>query len=44
VINGSEILRKWVDDPASAPGDLDALAQADEKAWLEERRAVLLYR
>jgi uncharacterized protein YbbC (DUF1343 family) len=44
LINGSEILRAWVDDPAAAPADLDALARADEKAWLEERKAVLLYR
>jgi uncharacterized protein YbbC (DUF1343 family) len=44
VINGSDLLRKWVDDPAAAPGDLDALAKADEESWLEERESVLLYR
>jgi uncharacterized protein YbbC (DUF1343 family) len=44
LINGSELLRQWVDDPAAAPADLDALAAADEKAWLEEREPVLLYR
>jgi len=44
VINGSELLRNWVDDPAATPADLDALAVADEKAWLEEREGVLLYR
>ena len=44
VINGSELLRNWVDDPAATPADLDALAAADEKAWLEEREGVLLYR
>ncbi len=44
VINGSDLLRKWVDDPAAAPGDLDALAKADEEAWMEERESVLLYR
>jgi len=44
VINGSELLRKWVDDPAATPADLDALAAADETAWLEERESVLLYR
>jgi hypothetical protein len=44
VINGSDLLRKWVDDPAAAPGDLDALAKADEEAWTEERESVLLYR
>jgi uncharacterized protein YbbC (DUF1343 family) len=44
VINGSELLRDWVDDPAATPGDLDALAGPDETAWREEREAVLLYR
>jgi len=44
VINGSELLRKWADEPAAAPGDLDALAKADEEAWMEERESVLLYR
>ncbi|HLF23654.1 MAG TPA: DUF1343 domain-containing protein, partial [Burkholderiales bacterium] len=44
LINGSELLREWVDDPAAQPGDLDALAGADEQAWKEEREAVLLYR
>jgi uncharacterized protein YbbC (DUF1343 family) len=44
LINGTELLRHWVDDPAAAHADLDALAAADEKAWLEERESVLLYR
>jgi uncharacterized protein YbbC (DUF1343 family) len=44
VINGSELLRRWVDDAAAAPGDLDALTTPDEAAWREEREAVLLYR
>jgi uncharacterized protein YbbC (DUF1343 family) len=44
VINGSDLLRKWVDDPTALPGDLDALAKADEEAWMEERESVLLYR
>jgi len=43
VINGGPGLREWVDDPAAAPGDLDALAAADEAAWADERRGVLLY-
>ena len=25
VINGSELLREWVEDPAAQPGDLEAL-------------------
>jgi uncharacterized protein YbbC (DUF1343 family) len=43
VINGGEQLRRWVDDPAATPADLDALAGADEAAWRGERQAVLLY-
>ena len=44
VINGSELLRNWVDDDAATPGDLDALASKDEKAWGEEREGVLIYK
>ena len=43
VINGSELLRQWVDDPAATPADLDALAAADETTWREEREALQLY-
>jgi uncharacterized protein YbbC (DUF1343 family) len=44
LINGSELLQQWVDDSAATPADLDALAAADEAAWLAEREPVLLYR
>jgi uncharacterized protein YbbC (DUF1343 family) len=44
VINGSELLRQWVDDPVATIGDLEQMAKADEQAWLEERETVLLYR
>jgi uncharacterized protein YbbC (DUF1343 family) len=44
LINGSELLRQWVDDPEATPGDLEALAAVDEAAWVAEREAVLLYR
>ena len=43
VINGSELLRHWVDDPQATPGDLDALARRDETAWADARREFLLY-
>jgi uncharacterized protein YbbC (DUF1343 family) len=43
VINGSELLRQWVDDSAAQPADLEKLTAADEQAWLEERRAALVY-
>jgi hypothetical protein len=35
-------LREWVDDPRATPQDLDALAVADEQAWLSERQDLLL--
>ena len=44
LINGSTLLREWVDDPAALPDDLDALAVPDEVAWLAQRQGVLLYR
>jgi uncharacterized protein YbbC (DUF1343 family) len=44
LINGSDLLRHWVDDRTAAPGDLDALAGTDEAAWQAEREGVLLYR
>jgi uncharacterized protein YbbC (DUF1343 family) len=44
VINGSELLRQWVDDCAATPGDLDAMAKLDEDAWAAEREDFLLYR
>ncbi len=43
VINGSPILREWVDDSAGTPADLDLLAYADEGAWLSERQSFLCY-
>ena len=44
LINGGELFRQWVDDPAALPGELDAAAEPDEKAWLAERASFLLYR
>jgi uncharacterized protein YbbC (DUF1343 family) len=44
LINGSELLRRWVDDSAATPADLDKLAEADEVDWLDERESILLYR
>ena len=44
LINGSELLREWVDDPGAEPGDLDVIATRDERAWLDERQPLLLYR
>ncbi|EXI85008.1 MAG: hypothetical protein AW12_02320 [Candidatus Accumulibacter sp. BA-94] len=43
LINGSPLLRQWVDDPTATPGDLDAISRADEDAWLQMRQEFLLY-
>lgn len=43
VINGSTLLRDWVDDPTSTPADLDTLTTPDETAWAEARERFLLY-
>ena len=43
LINGSDELRLWVDDPRADPGDLDRLARSDELDWLEQRKDVLIY-
>ncbi|HZR60638.1 MAG TPA: DUF1343 domain-containing protein [Xanthobacteraceae bacterium] len=43
VINGSPLLREWVDDAGAAPGDLEAPASADEREWLKERESYLRY-
>src|SRR5689334_13815364 len=43
VINGSTLLREWVDDPNAAPGDLDAVTNPDERDWAETRKPFLLY-
>ena len=44
LINGSPLLREWVDDPQAAPEDLDALARPDEDAWRAARDPFLAYR
>jgi uncharacterized protein YbbC (DUF1343 family) len=43
VINGSPLLREWVDDPNAAPGDLDSLTMVDERHWIDQRAPFLLY-
>ncbi len=43
VINGSELLREWVERSCGNAGDLEARALADEAAWRQERSAYLLY-
>lgn len=43
LINGSPLLREWVDDAAATPADFDALVKPDEAAWEAERKEFLLY-
>jgi uncharacterized protein YbbC (DUF1343 family) len=43
VINGSELLRTWVDDPRATPGDLDSLATPDERRWEANTRSLRIY-
>jgi uncharacterized protein YbbC (DUF1343 family) len=44
VINGSKLLRGWVDDAAAAVDDLERMTAEDERLWMAEREAFLLYR
>jgi uncharacterized protein YbbC (DUF1343 family) len=43
VINGSHLLREWVDDNEAGPADLDRLATTDERSWEDERQNYLRY-
>ena len=43
VINGSSLLREWVDDAQALPEDLESITHSDEKSWEEQRLAFLLY-
>jgi len=43
LINGSPLLREWVDDLDASPGDLEALTAPDEAAWEISRTEYLLY-
>lgn len=36
-------LRKWVDDPASKPKDLEKILRADEDSWRKESRDFMIY-
>lgn len=43
VINGSPLLREWVDDDAAMPRDLEAMTAPEEEAWGRERAQFLKY-
>ena len=44
LINGSPLLREWVDNPSATPDRLDELAGRDEAAWQAAIADYLLYR
>ena len=44
LINGSELLRQWVDDRTSTVADLEAAVSDDEAAWLGEQGPTAIYR
>jgi uncharacterized protein YbbC (DUF1343 family) len=44
VINGSALLREWVDDAKATAADLDALTRPDELSWESERAAFIACR
>ncbi|MES9943008.1 MAG: DUF1343 domain-containing protein [Candidatus Thiodiazotropha sp. 6PLUC2] len=43
LINGSSLLREWVDESDAKPGDLEQIATQDELAWREAIAAIKLY-
>jgi uncharacterized protein YbbC (DUF1343 family) len=44
VINGSELLRQWVDDASSTTSDLDAVTKPDEQTWQQQYQDDWIYR
>ncbi len=43
LINGSPLLREWVDSKTATPQELDSLSRIDEQDWLAVRRSCLIY-
>ena len=43
LINGSPLLRQWVDDPAASVADFEGLVAADEAEWCAARQPFLRY-
>ena len=43
VINGSDILRHWIDDPEAEVGDLESIALPDEDEWRETQHTFSIY-
>ena len=43
LINGSDLLRLWVDDDNATPADLEVLATSDERLWKDDCSGLLSY-
>jgi uncharacterized protein YbbC (DUF1343 family) len=43
LINGSPLLREWVDNPDSCADDLEQISRTDESGWATEIKPYLLY-
>ena len=43
LINGSSLLREWVDDSSAQTGDFEKILVADEKKWTQQRKTFLIY-
>jgi len=43
LINGSDLLRLWVDDDNAMPADLEALVSSDERLWRDKHSTLLAY-
>lgn len=44
VINGSTLLREWVDDNTTQSNDLELITEKEEKNWKEQTKAYVLYK
>ena len=44
LINGSPLLREWVDTPSATVTDFEVLNHKDEKEWQTEIQEILLYK
>ena len=43
LINGSQLLRKWVDDETATSQELDSASRTDEENWMAVRQSCLIY-
>ena len=43
VINGGEIVREWIENPAASIEDMEKILSADEMKWRESIEPILIY-